>query len=93
MSDYRDYQWYRRMVELLEEIRDRLPEPKPVKKPITAVCQHCREIFPVGPGTGRRLDAIFCSNDHRVRYHSLKRTLKPRQMENGKWKMSTDNRQ
>ena len=37
-------------------------------------CQHCVEWFLAGPGTNRRLDAIFCSNDHRVAFNSLKRS-------------------
>src|SRR3954466_13376546 len=27
-------------------------------------CQHCGEWFETGPGTARRMDAIFCSDDH-----------------------------
>jgi hypothetical protein len=37
-------------------------------------CQHCSQWFEVGPGTGRRLDAKFCSDAHRVAFNSLKRT-------------------
>jgi hypothetical protein len=36
-------------------------------------CQHCSQWFEVGPGTGRRLDAKFCSDQHRVSFNSLKR--------------------
>jgi hypothetical protein len=37
-------------------------------------CQHCHALFEVGPGTGRRLDAKFCSDNHRVDFNSRKRT-------------------
>jgi hypothetical protein len=36
-------------------------------------CTQCGLLFEVGPGTGRRLDAKFCSDDHRVAFNSLKR--------------------
>jgi hypothetical protein len=36
-------------------------------------CRYCTTWFEVGPGTGRRLDAIFCTNDHRVLFNSRKR--------------------
>jgi hypothetical protein len=36
-------------------------------------CLHCRGWFETGPGTGRRADAKFCSNDHRIAHNSLKR--------------------
>jgi hypothetical protein len=36
-------------------------------------CQHCGQWFEVGPGTGRRLDAKFCSDQHRISFNSLKR--------------------
>jgi hypothetical protein len=37
-------------------------------------CQHCAQWFEVGPGTSRRLDAKFCSDQHRISFNSLKRT-------------------
>ena len=37
-------------------------------------CVLCGEWFDAGPGTARRLDAKFCSDDHRVLYNSLKRS-------------------
>lgn len=37
-------------------------------------CEHCSEWFEVGRGTGRRLDARFCSNRHRIDANSLKRS-------------------
>jgi hypothetical protein len=37
-------------------------------------CQHCGQWFEVGPGTGRRLDARFCSDKHRISFNSAKRT-------------------
>ena len=37
-------------------------------------CRHCNEWFRAGPETGRRADAEFCSDEHRKRYNSLKRS-------------------
>lgn len=37
-------------------------------------CQHCGAWFETGPGTGRRLDAKFCSDEHRITFNSLKRS-------------------
>ena len=37
-------------------------------------CEHCGDWFEAGQGTGRRLDAKFCSDEHRVLYNSLKRS-------------------
>ncbi len=37
-------------------------------------CRHCGALFEAGPNTGRRADATFCSSEHSVRFHSLKRT-------------------
>jgi hypothetical protein len=37
-------------------------------------CAHCGAWFETGPGTGRRLDAKFCSDQHRIIFNSLKRT-------------------
>jgi hypothetical protein len=37
------------------------------------LCQQCGDLFETGPGTGRRLDAKFCSDEHRVAFNSLKR--------------------
>jgi hypothetical protein len=37
-------------------------------------CRHCNEWFRTGPGTGRRADAEFCSDEHRKRYNSLERS-------------------
>jgi hypothetical protein len=38
------------------------------------LCKQCREWFEVGPGTGRRLDAKYCCDDHRIEYYSRSRT-------------------
>ncbi len=38
-------------------------------------CRHCGTLFEAGPDTGRRVDATFCSSEHSVRFHSLKRTV------------------
>ena len=37
-------------------------------------CEQCGMLFEAGPGTGRRLDAKFCSDDHRIAFNSQKRT-------------------
>jgi hypothetical protein len=39
-------------------------------------CRYCGTLFEVGLGTRRRADATFCSNDHSVRFHSLRRSKK-----------------
>jgi hypothetical protein len=36
-------------------------------------CQHCGAWFETGVGTGRRRDAKFCSDEHRIAFNSLKR--------------------
>jgi hypothetical protein len=45
-------------------------------RPIRA-CTYCGELFEAGKGTGRRLDAKFCSAEHQRLYNSLKRSLPP----------------
>src|SRR5215472_6002697 len=37
-------------------------------------CELCGGWFEAGPGTGRRLDAKFCSDAHRVTFNSLQRS-------------------
>jgi hypothetical protein len=37
-------------------------------------CLHCGSSFQVGPGTGRREDAKFCSDSHRIAFNSKKRS-------------------
>jgi len=37
-------------------------------------CQHCADWFEAGRGTGRRLDAKFCCDEHRTAFNSLKRS-------------------
>jgi len=37
-------------------------------------CLHCGEWFEAGPGAGRREDAKFCSDAHRIAFNSRKRT-------------------
>jgi hypothetical protein len=37
-------------------------------------CIHCHQFFRAGPGTGRRVDATFCSDEHRIEFNSLKRS-------------------
>jgi len=41
-------------------------------------CSHCHAIFTAGAGTGRDAKARFCSDEHRIRFNSLKRTPKPK---------------
>jgi hypothetical protein len=41
-------------------------------------CEHCNAPFQAGPGTGRRVDAKFCSDAHRVAFNSLKRARERR---------------
>lgn len=42
------------------------------------ICSHCAIPFDVGPGTGRRSDAIFCKKEHKIAFHSLKRSKRGR---------------
>jgi hypothetical protein len=37
-------------------------------------CRQCSKLFEAGKGTGRRLDAKFCSDEHRRLYNSLNRS-------------------
>lgn len=37
-------------------------------------CGHCSALFEAGPGSDRRLDAKFCSQEHKIAFHSLERT-------------------
>jgi hypothetical protein len=37
-------------------------------------CEYCGRWFQTGDGTGRRRDAKFCSNEHRITFNSLKRS-------------------
>ena len=37
-------------------------------------CTYCGVWFDAGPGTGRRADAKFCSDEHRIAFNSQKRT-------------------
>jgi len=37
-------------------------------------CEHCGNWFEAGRGTGRRLDAKFCCDEHRTAFNSLKRS-------------------
>lgn len=51
-----------------------LGEITAIREPVTRTCPYCGTVFPVGPGTGHKADAIFCSPDHRVAFNSLKRS-------------------
>jgi hypothetical protein len=37
-------------------------------------CLHCGELFEVGPGSGRRLDAKFCKDEHRIAFNNRRRS-------------------
>lgn len=37
-------------------------------------CLQCGIPFEAGPGTGRQKNAVFCSDQHRILFHSLKRS-------------------
>lgn len=37
-------------------------------------CLQCGDLFRAGPGLGRRGDAMFCCDEHRVEFNSLKRS-------------------
>jgi hypothetical protein len=37
-------------------------------------CLHCGQLFEAGRGTDRRLDAKFCSDEHRIAFNSLRRS-------------------
>lgn len=37
-------------------------------------CSHCGELFQRGPGSSRRADAMFCSEQHKIKHHSLARS-------------------
>jgi hypothetical protein len=69
-----------RIANMLEEILKRLPPPRP--KPVgyqnENQCVHCGTMFIAGAGTGRRLNAVFCCDEHRVRHNSLKRSPQAR---------------
>jgi hypothetical protein len=41
------------------------------------LCEYCGTLFESGPGSGRRLDAKFCSDQHRIAFNSRKRTVNP----------------
>lgn len=36
-------------------------------------CGHCGSLFEAGPGSGRRLDAKFCCDEHKIAFHNLAR--------------------
>jgi hypothetical protein len=39
-------------------------------------CQYCGKIFEVGVGSGRRADAKFCSDEHKIEFNSRKRSVR-----------------
>jgi hypothetical protein len=39
-------------------------------------CQQCGVIFQVGVGSGRRADAKFCTDEHKILFNSRKRSLR-----------------
>jgi hypothetical protein len=38
-------------------------------------CRQCGVIFEVGAGSGRRADAKFCSDEHKILFHSRRRSI------------------
>jgi hypothetical protein len=42
-------------------------------KTILRTCRYCGSAFEAGAGSKRRADATFCSSEHSIRFHSLKR--------------------
>jgi hypothetical protein len=45
------------------------------------VCEHCGSFFTAGIGTGRRVVARFCSDEHRIAFNSLKRSRESREQQ------------
>jgi len=45
-------------------------------QPALRLCAYCKMPFAVGPNTGRRADAIFCTPEHKKQFHSRKRSIK-----------------
>jgi hypothetical protein len=45
-------------------------------QPALRLCAFCKIAFAVGPNTGRRADAIFCSLEHKIQFHSRKRSIR-----------------
>ena len=41
-------------------------------------CKHCGEMFEAGPGTGRKFDALYCCDDHKIVFNSQKRRRRAR---------------
>jgi hypothetical protein len=39
-------------------------------------CQYCGILFEVGVGSGRRADAKFCSDEHKIEFNSRKRSVR-----------------
>jgi hypothetical protein len=39
-------------------------------------CDLCNKLFEVGPNAGRRADATFCSPEHKIQFHSRKRSIR-----------------
>jgi hypothetical protein len=46
-----------------------------IGSPSYSECGYCGEFFAKGVGTARRADAEFCSDDHRIKFNSRKRSL------------------
>ena len=47
--------------------------------PDLGVCNHCGTHFKRGPGTGRRADARYCSEEHQIAFNSMKRSRPQKQ--------------
>ena len=76
------------LFDLYDFVRDQVPQDHPVMKQarllvvrgfvdtgtIVKKCLSCEKIFEAGGNSGRRADAKFCSDQHRIKYNSDKRT-------------------
>jgi hypothetical protein len=43
-------------------------------------CAYCNDLFSAGTGTGRRLDAKFCRDEHRAMFHNVRRVPKAKRI-------------
>lgn len=69
----KEFKWSLRPKTLLDALWLQLGQWLTLGAQICA-CQHCGEWFEAGRGTGRRSDAKFCSDEHKIAFHSLKRS-------------------
>ena len=69
----KNYRWELRPSTLLDGLYLQLGEALTRGAQI-GKCAHCGNWFEAGAGAGRRAGAKFCSDDHKIAYHSLKRS-------------------